>query len=160
MITEFEVMQAEDFFKQLEPAATQQYFEDFAKNQVNPFVYLMTLSEDLSTDLIRHETLFLCGVIYQSFVIKYKQLQTATKTDLDDAQQQAITQIQAEALKQQNSDAADQTIFQKNRQSFLLAYVMHEVARGRGVYTENDRLILFTILHTLILCFDKQVASA
>jgi hypothetical protein len=157
MITENEVMQAEDFFKELEPEATQKYFEDFAKKQTHAFVYLMTLSEDLSTDPIRHETLFLCGVLYQSFVIKYQGVATCSQADIDLASQTVVAQIEAEAVKQQSNKTHDETIFQKNRQSFLLAYIMHEVARGRGVYTENDRLILFTILHTLLLCFDNKI---
>ena len=158
IITELEANKAERFFETLDAESSQQFFEDFAQVQPHAFVFLMTLSEDIEKEEVKHEVLYLSGVIYHAFTDKYGKLNLVSEDLVDAGQKYVINQLDQLANPQVGSDVSAKTVFEETAQPFLLAYIMHEVARAQGAYSEKDRLIVFTILQTMAYCFNNAIA--
>lgn len=158
MITEFEVSNAERFFETLDAESSQKFFEDFARVQKHAFIFLMTLSEDIEKDEVKHEVLYLTGVIYQAFTDKYGKLNEVSEDLVDVGQRYVINQLDQLAKPQGTDGVSTKTVFETTSQPFLLAYIMHEVARAHGAYSEKDRLVVFTILQTMAYCFNNVIA--
>lgn len=158
MITELEVGNAERFFETLDAESSQRFFEDFAQDQKHAFIFLMTLSEDIEKDEVKHEVLFLTGVIFKAFTDKYGKLNEVSDELVDVGQKYIINQLDQLANPQGKEGVSTKTVFEATAQPFLLAYIMHEVARAHGAYSEKDRLIVFTILQTMAYCFNNVIA--
>lgn len=157
IITELEVGIAERFFESLDPESTQKFFEDFAQSQQHAFVFLMSLSEDIEKEDVKHEVLYLTGVIYQAYQHKYGTLNLVSEDLIDVGQTYIIEQLDQLANAKAATGTATKTVFEATDQPFLLAYIMHEVARIQGSNSDKDRLLVFTILQTLAYSFNNAV---
>lgn len=158
MITEHEIGIAERFFETLDAETSRVFFENFSEIQPNLFVYVMAMSENLHSEEAQYDSLYLTGVIFKAFEIKYVNVKQISEEEVDQTEQEIISLYGTLANQNQNEyEEGVRTVLSESAQPLLLSYVGNALASAIEEYNEEDQGLAFNILQTVIESFNKSI---